>query len=319
MIGTLMHRKKHVLAYLSAVIMFCILYPPYCFAGAIEQATSRDRDTLIYGFTPQIFANVDHADAIELMNSWARITEKNMRGQRKFKSIKFPNLGAAKQALKNKQVDILITIPEEYIQLRETEMLVPVLSTVYGANLYNELLLLVRKEEGITQISQLRDKKMRVNVGQLGTLPLKWLNSLLRTQNLPEAQYFLQDLELCKDQNQTLLPVFFGKADTCIIDKNHYDIATELNPQIGRKLSILNKSPGFLTGVVSARADFPINEREDVTNILANIHKDQRGRQIMTIFRTKRLVRFKKEHLVTAEKLLQATPMKNLKTTNEKI
>jgi len=75
--------------------------------------------------------------------------------------------------------------------------------------------------------------------------------------------------------------------------------------QIGRELTVLVHSPGFATGVIAMRKAAGDQIRDAVIKALLEMHLDQRGKQIMTLFRIKRMIPFLPEHMVSVEKVIK--------------
>jgi phosphonate transport system substrate-binding protein len=179
------------------------------------------------------------------------------------------------------------------------------LSADYGKHFYNELLLLVRDDSGITRIEQLRGKSLMVDTGQQGTIPMKWLDSIMAARGSANAQGVFSSISKYTKGNQAVMPVFFRQADACLVGRNHYDTMVELNPQLGRQLRILERSPGFVTGILAMRKDNRNPICDDVVKMLQEMHTEPMGKQLMTLFRINRLIPFKPEHLVSIEKVLR--------------
>jgi phosphonate transport system substrate-binding protein len=79
----------------------------------------------------------------------------------------------------------------------------------------------------------------------------------------------------------------------------------ELNPQLGRQLRVLERSPGFVTGILAVRKDIHNPRRDAMVETLQEMHTDPKGRQLLTLFRCNRLVPFVAEHLASVEKVLR--------------
>ncbi len=301
-----MIRIRHIaITPFFALALLCFLvWCPSSHAETGQRSIPDGNETIVFGYTPQIFYNVDPKDAIELVDAWSRITEKKLGGKITIVSITYKTLAEAELALVNSEVDFLIMIPEDLIELRKYSDLEPVLTADFGEDFYNNLLMLVQDGSGITQIDQLRGKKLMIDMGQQGTIPMKWLESVLKTQGLPKAEEFFGSITECNKGNQALLPVFFGKADVALVGRNHFEISVELNPQIGHRLRILKRSPGFITGVLALNNNIRKKDHDKIISILKEMHTEPRGKQIMTLFRINRLIPFVPEHMASIEELI---------------
>ncbi len=262
--------------------------------------------SLVVGFTPQVFYNVDPRDAMSSARTWIEIVDRNLKNPCESRVVYFSNPQETESALTKNEVDIIVMISEDFVRLRDNFDLVPALSSDYGKRFYDELILLVRDDSGITRLAQLRGKRLRVEGGQKGSVPLRWLDSLLLKRFSVDALGFFSDLIQHPKANQSIMPVFFGQADACLASSNSFEIMNDLNPQIGRRLRILERSPGFATGVIAVRSGVQDPRRDAMIRAFRDMESDPKGRQLLTMFRINRLVPFRVEHLTSVEKVLKA-------------
>jgi len=274
---------------------------------------------LVFGYSPHVFYNVDPNDVVGLMEVFSHILDRNMKNKSNTTMIAFKTVEESEKALSKNEVDVLVMIPEEFIRLRSKFHLTAILSADYGMHFYNELYLLVHNGAGITGIEQLRGKNMIVDVGQQGSIPIKWLDSILTAQFSLNAQGFFRSMTEATKSSQVVMPVFFGQTDACLVSRSHYETMVELNPQLGRKLRVLEKSPGFVTGIIAMRKDLQIKTRDAIVKNLSEMYTDPKGKQIMTIFRINRLVPFLPEHLKSIEKVIRERRGKTDSVANRKL
>lgn len=302
-----MKLSRHSILCTCKCILLCWLI--WCTSVEAETAHSTinrgSEASLVFGYSPRVFYNVDPKDVVGLIEVWARTVDLKLNNRTKSSTIAFKTMADAEKALSKKEVDVLVLIPEEYIRLRAKSNITAVLSADYGKHFYNDLFLLAREGEGVSGIEQLRGKNMIVDVGQQGSIPIKWLDSLLTAQVSSNAQGFFRSMAEATKSSQAVMPVFFGQADSCLVSRNHYETMVELNPQIGQKLRILERSPGFVTGILAMRNDLQKTTRDAIAKTLSEMHTDPKGKQIMNLFRINRLVPFKPEHLTSVEKVLK--------------
>jgi ABC-type phosphate/phosphonate transport system substrate-binding protein len=270
-----------------------------------DQKPGDGEKPLVVAFTPQAFFNVDPRDAIGAVKVWINNADRKLGNNPETTVLYLKSQSEVENALAGNEVDILISIADEFINMRESFNLLPVLSTDYGRNFYDELLLLVRADSGVTSIEQLRGKSLRMEGGQKGTIPMKWLHSLLNSSGMPSPKEFFGSINEFPKANQIIMPVFFGQADSCIASRTSFETMSELNPQLGRKLKILEKSPGFVTGIISVRKDVKNRRRDALIDALRAMDGETKGKQVLTIFRINRLVPFRNEHLASVEKLFR--------------
>jgi phosphonate transport system substrate-binding protein len=276
-----------------------------CLPSTAEDAGNAGGRPLVIGYSNQIFYNVVPRDAIGLTRVWVKEADRRMNNNGQSTVVFFKDLDDAEQALKANQVDIIVLLAEEFIHLRDLVPLAPVLSADYGQHFYDELLLLVNNDGGITRLDQLHRKNLRIESGQKGSVPMQWLDFLLASKVSSESRTFFSTISTQPKASQVIMPLFFGQTDACLASRTSFETMAELNPQLGRKLRILEKSPGFVTGILAVRRDIRNPRRDAMIEALKNMHADPKGRQLLTLFRINRLVEFKTEHLASIEKVLK--------------
>jgi ABC-type phosphate/phosphonate transport system substrate-binding protein len=280
------------------------------FAGtsAAEKGTDHGNDennSLVVGYSRQVFYNVDPNDVMGLTKVWAQIVDHKMDNGRETRVLLFSTLAEAESALKNAEVDVVVLIPEEFLSLRQRVPIAAVMSADYGKHFYNELLLLVRNDRGISQVAQLRDKRLRIESGQKGSVPIQWLDTFLMSMVSTDAGRFFSTISEFPSAAQVILPVFFGQADACLASRSSFETMAELNPQISRCMRVLGKSPGFVTGIIAIRRDIRNERRDALLKVLLQMQNDPKGKQLLNLFRINRLVEFRPEHLTSIEKVLK--------------
>lgn len=87
-----------------------------------------------------------------------------------------------------------------------------------------------------------------------------------------------------KNAQESLLKLFFQKADIALIDKSSFDIAVELNPQIANQLVVLKSIP-FTLGAVTFLSDkLPQEMIDKIITASFKINQTERGKQLLTLF-----------------------------------
>ena len=106
-----------------------------------------------------------------------------------------------------------------------------------------------------------------------------------------------------KKRSGAILKLFFKKADIAIVVKKTFDFAVELNPQVGKKLKILEYSNIPAGSFGYFRKGFDTKIKDEMTEMAFKLTDDERGRQMLTMFQTNELVKIKVEDLEPIEKL----------------
>ncbi len=169
-----------------------------------------------------------------------------------------------------------------------------------------QFIILIRKKDKINTIAGLRNKKIILQKETNIDIINMWLAVQLQNNKLGSIDKFFQEIKKGSLASHTILSVFFGENDACIVTTNAYKTMIELNPQVGKKLEILLTSPPFIEGIACYSNDFMKKKiKDNVLKSVIDFEKYPSGKQIYTLLRVKKLLHFKEEDLNTAKELLK--------------
>jgi ABC-type phosphate/phosphonate transport system substrate-binding protein len=117
---------------------------------------------------------------------------------------------------------------------------------------------------------------------------LAWLDVLLSKEKLGRATSYFSSVKLVDKAQACVLPLFFGTVDACVVDEINLNLAKELNPQLDQ-LKVLARSRPMIEGVIATPIK-PYPYHEELMETLLSLNKDTRGRQVLMVFKTDRLV-----------------------------
>lgn len=160
-----------------------------------------------------------------------------------------------------------------YFYLKEQEKLRPQTKSIYTfyATPKNYLrFVLVTKKENPVQIKNYKNKVL--GIPKTNYMESLYLDSLLMNSGLPVTTKFFSGIKKFDKESTVLLKLFFDKVDICIVPENVWDLMVEMNPQMTKKLKIIEKSEQVFLTALSL-----INKHWD--NELFEIH--QKSTQIM--------------------------------------
>jgi len=120
---------------------------------------------------------------------------------------------------------------------------------VLSGKVKQQYLILVKKGSHINQLEQLRNKTIAHT--QSDHVGIEYLSQVLETEKLGNSKTFFKKLELEQNPNLVAMSVFFNKADAGIMLESDFDIAAELNPQLRAQLTILKRSPAYVTNILA--------------------------------------------------------------------
>jgi ABC-type phosphate/phosphonate transport system substrate-binding protein len=272
-----------------------------------EQNCEFTPEVIRVGYSTKFFNDVGIADAQIAMELWTRELSKGtmpaLRMQPKPFIYDYPE--TLVRALKNRELELVATTATDYLKIKDKVPLEPALSANrQGSGDGDEMVLLVRRDNQITDLGQLKGKRLAVHAGYMLDSAHLWLSTVLSGKNLPEQERFFGSVLEVKKTSQAVLPVFFRQADACLVSKNSFQTMVELNPQIGKELTVLLSSNKLMYGMLCFHRYLNADIKTQVINSALNMHTTVTGKQILTLFQIDRVTPFKMSLLDTTLSLL---------------
>lgn len=107
----------------------------------------------------------------------------------------------------------------------------------------------------------------------------------LKTIMLENGIYSQPEFLAVKNPQQSILKLFFKKADLALVDQSSYLLAIELNPQLKTDLTILISTPLTISSVSFFRQGVSAKLRHRVIDLGKKLHTHTRGKQVLSLFR----------------------------------
>jgi len=242
-----------------------------------------------FGFSGALMPDVNENDARAAMKVWAKtlVAEGTVQGDPNL--LFCQKLADLEAALTNCAVDGVAMSTREFATLRPRVKFNRFVLGTFGGSIYEEYLLLVHAGSGITNLASLRGHPLLLLRHAKMCLALPWLDTLLLERNLPPSRDFFASIAEETTANKTVLPVFFRKAEVCLITRRTFQTMCELNPQLGRNLQVLDVSPAFVTGGVFFREGYPARQQDQIVAELTAVRKSPAGNQVLTVFQSEGL------------------------------
>lgn len=298
-----MKKKSLLRIYLNCLILIIL---SSCFLGgqSKEDTTISDTKYARFGFSSELFTNVNVKDAVAVTEVYIQLIAKNITDY-KVKTKIIDSLSLLIKTINNNEVDVIYLTALEYLNIKEKTKIEPVLNAASQGEIVESYVLLIRKDSGINNLEKLRNKNIIIRKGGRGKIGLIWLDTILLKNGLSESNDFFKNIKEVNKASQSVLPVFFKQTDVCLVTKRSFNTMNELNPQIGNEIKILKTSPGFIYGITCCRDGINMSMREDVIREALNLHKDVIGKQLLTIHRLDKVVLFKKSNLKSLKELIK--------------
>jgi phosphonate transport system substrate-binding protein len=206
-------------------------------------------------------------------------------------------------AIRGGTVDLFCLTVQEYRQVALYVDTDRVITDDYGGD---ELLLVVRDGGGIVNLAGLRGRSLIVQESPSTSLAEPWLSVLLWREGLESPERFLGHMTTNTKLSQVVLPVFFGRADACVVTRRGLETMTELNPQLGQKLKVLLASPKMESAFFACRKGFSGQLRNTIFQGLVGLKLSATARQVTLLFQSPGFTTHDAECLLPAQALLDA-------------
>lgn len=288
--------KKYIRYFTLTSIFFILLYP--------DSGQTEKRKIFRMGVIADTFSGVNQNDARIALNVLLAKQLNTEFLQYKAETVVYPDIHAAIQDTKAGKLDLLTLPTMDYILARDQIKMTPEMISGVGPEKEQSYILLVNEGSNIKSLSQLNNKNLIVEKGAGGKLALKWIDTLLLEESMPESDTFFREIKQVDKSSRALLPVFFGQADGCIVRNFAFETMVELNPQVGKKLLILNRSPVLGSTLLCFNPRIEKKFANTIINFIQKMPDHIEHRQVLLLFQVKQIFRYKPEYLNNLEALL---------------
>jgi phosphonate transport system substrate-binding protein len=257
------------------------------------------------GFTRSSFLGVNRADAKAAFKIFARkMGEK--RGYDITPEIHiFEDVAALGAEIRRGSQDLVIVDSWDYLTISPgTNM--PVEFTAVEQGVVEEpYMLLVPSNSLALGMKDLKGGHIVVLNSSSATAARHWLRTELLALGVPDEHSFFTRIDVKEKVSQVVLPVFFGRADACVVDRSGFEIMAEMNPQVAKRLRVAVESHPFADTLACIKAhgwDEP-SQRIELISAMDELDEDPAGQQIMKLFKFDGMARFEEGHLDTVRDL----------------
>ena len=153
----------------------------------------------------------------------------------------------------------------------------------YGPTLKQRYLLLTRNSERALDLHDFKNQRLSFSTGH--HVGKRFLDVTLMEQGLPSSDRFFSLVALTKDANSAIVDLFFHNTDMALVPEHSYQLAKELNPQIGEKISVLISSDPMIFQIVCFSPHFPEDIISRFEPFLLASAPNKRLKEVMKTFR----------------------------------
>jgi ABC-type phosphate/phosphonate transport system substrate-binding protein len=296
--------KRTLRPAINAVTILLTLYVlAACLPLLAQKSPGKKDEGLNIGFTVSAFAGVNTTDALAATKAWAGALVQKKGYSFSPQTFAFNTIDEAAQAAKEKKLDLAICLTSEYWTIKNSELEPHFICSRHG-RIEDEALILAHRQSAIQKLDDLQGKDILISNTTGSVIGKFWLENILMSKGFGSLNYFFRNAGTTSKDSQAVLPVFFRKSDSCLIIRGYFEVISELNPQIRNDLKIVAQSPPFPISMVCIRKSYDREQKEALLEALENLHTDPKGQQILTLFKTDRLVPYSNASLARVAQLL---------------
>lgn len=289
------------------LLLLCLALFASPLLAADVPADGLKTEALTISFTETAFLGLNRAD----VEAGYKVLAQTVGQRRGYRII--PKLQAFRGAadldalLKDETVRMLVVNAWVFMDI-DTKRLTPMFIGSAANEVGRTYVLITRRDSGLDTLADLRGKELTIFELANATLGRYWIETRVMENGFGAPRDFFARTEFVLKPSAAVLPVFFGKKLACVVDRSGFDLMVEMNPQVGRELQVVAESDVLVDSVICLRNDgWPEGTyREDLKQTLGEFHREPAGAQILTMFKTDRLIPFREEHLAATRKLRAA-------------
>lgn len=297
--------SKHIRFQYGARFLIGILTVFTIYGTAVSQPSIK---VFYVGYSTKLFTGVDLNDVQVAIDMWSAGFESAINDELD------TNYRLISQFIKDDerllkspdsmQMDLISVTAIDYVRFKNKTVWKPMFFNKGEGKAPEPLLLLVHADKEINKLNDLQNKTILFPKDVQLPLIQLWLDNLLLAD---KRQMYKQHFKVIKSvlkSSNAVLDVFFGKADACVVGYNAFRTMTELNPQLGKVLKVVQKSAPFLHTVTCVNTRHNRVLQSQLLRTAIELPLKPKGRQILALFGGKEVIAFKDTHVESLIELI---------------
>lgn len=213
------------------------------------------------------------------------------------------DVATAAQYIRSGQLHGLALSITHYLQLRDLVTIQPIFISSRTSQPLESYVLLVRQGVDWKTLGSQSRKRLMVDRKASPAMGRMWLETVLQDRQLPDGGSFFSEISADDKFARIILPVFFGQADACLVPESAYQTMVEMNPQVRKRLKVLERSPGFIKTIHCVTPLLPQEMTQRFIDRGMVMEDTVEGRQLLLIFQVKKNFLFHPSYLAHSESI----------------
>lgn len=260
-----------------------------------RQSTPDARGVLRYGLTSGVIENANPTDVRAASLVWVQGVSDLMGFYRTAEAALFTSAADAVSAVNSGVTDVLAIATLEYFGVESSMKASPALAFEVGGEITADYVLLAR--QGAASLKELAGRTIAVHAANRPfALTDVWADVWMADAGVPDWRRTFT-VKYVEKRGHAAMAVFFKQADLAIEVRSAYETSVEMNPQLGRDLTILARSPGLLPGLICFSDRMDPAQRRLYSENMIRMHELARYRQAFNAMRLTRLVAWNPTYL----------------------
>lgn len=283
-----------------------------CVAVLLAAAISADilrgqapKGLLRYGLTAGTIESASANDAVAASLLWAQGIAEQMGGL--FSGAEadvYPTPAQAAAAINEGRADVIAMSVLEYLSVEKSMKATPALVWEVSNQVMVDFVLLARANGG-ARLPDVAGRSLAVlATNRPWALSEVWADVMLADAGVRKGRSAFASVKAVAKKGHAAMAVFFGQADYAIESRTAFETAVELNPQLGKDLVVLTRSPRFVPGLVClADALGPERQRLYVEHA-SRLHDRARFTQAFMVMRVTKLAPWNPKYVESVRELV---------------
>lgn len=288
------------------VSLIIILLPQYQYA---QKGESIKKDFVRMGALTNTVVGVELKDADAAFKIWTDVLVKKFKAKNvydfTFEYKMYENIDGLKNDIKTGLINYFNVPTQDYFYLNLGSDFIPFLSgTNHPKQKFTHYYLVTSSNNKIKDLKELVSKKVNISKSIIDQIGAIWLKTVLRDEMGARLYKSVNLQTVNNNENEDLLAVFFNKTDYALVSQSTFDLASELNPSLLKKVQIIRSSGNLVTGLFVYRKGMNSNTIKVIKDIVSDLHNDNEGRQILNLFKISKIIPIDKDDLTECEKVI---------------